>query len=64
VSQRLTSAPLAAAVAATVNAWESFSGDSTPTVSLMISFGEVDGMGRGYDQAVNTISVPLESSSR
>jgi hypothetical protein len=29
-------APLATAVAATVNPWESFSGDSAPVVSLII----------------------------
>jgi len=37
VSQRLTAAPLATAVAATVNACDNLSGDSTPVVSLMMS---------------------------
>src|SRR5680860_189671 len=50
VSQRLTWAPLVRAVVATVNAWDSFSGDSIPAVSLMISWRDW-GMGQGYDQA-------------
>jgi hypothetical protein len=37
--------PLASAVAATVNAWDSFSGDSMPVVSLMISWRGFDGIG-------------------
>ena len=44
MSQTLTRAPLATAMAATVNAWDSFSGDSTPVVSLMISWREFVGM--------------------
>jgi hypothetical protein len=46
-----------------VKAWDSFSGDSTPAVSLMISWGEFEGMGKGYDQRVEIVVVLPESSS-
>ena len=63
MSQRLTNTPLATAVAPTVKAWDSVSGDSIPVVSLIIRRGEFDGMGKGYDQSVETVLVTQQSSS-
>jgi hypothetical protein len=44
-----------------VNAWDSFSGDSTPVVSLMISWREVDGT--GFDMEVRLRSALIWPSN-
>ena len=47
------------AVAATVNAWDSRSGDSTPQVSLMTRLRRSVAMGGGYDRLVEAFYIAL-----